>query len=150
MPITPTCFSRSMSTSRCANTLMNELYSSFYFRLQIINWFTQLCLAVHYLKQNKVLHRDIKLSNIFLSKDGMVTIIRMGYKVNLDQAWRLQHFPETQQLSRTHLDHYRYALLLGTRNLPRRAVQPQMRYLDAWERTLRAVCSSETFSRRFA
>eukprot|EP00927_Polykrikos_kofoidii_P025539 TRINITY_DN22923_c0_g1_i1.p1 TRINITY_DN22923_c0_g1~~TRINITY_DN22923_c0_g1_i1.p1 ORF type:complete len:999 (+),score=238.40 TRINITY_DN22923_c0_g1_i1:157-3153(+) len=44
---------------------------------QIMNWFVQLCLALQYVHSEKVLHRDLKTSNIFLANDGG-TIIKLG------------------------------------------------------------------------
>ena len=37
---------------------------------QVIDWFVQLCLALSYAHGRKVLHRDIKPQNIFLSRGG--------------------------------------------------------------------------------
>jgi len=38
----------------------------------IINWVAQLSLAVNYMHENRILHRDIKPQNIFLTKEGIV------------------------------------------------------------------------------
>ena len=42
---------------------------------QILDWFTQTCLALKHVHDRKILHRDIKAQNIFLTKTG---IIKMG------------------------------------------------------------------------
>ncbi len=39
---------------------------------QIWNWLYQLCSALKYIHLKKILHRDIKTQNIFLTKKGEV------------------------------------------------------------------------------
>nr|XP_012321633.1 serine/threonine-protein kinase Nek5 [Aotus nancymaae] len=39
---------------------------------QILGWFVQISLGLKYIHDRKILHRDIKTQNIFLSKNGMV------------------------------------------------------------------------------
>ncbi|KAJ8012974.1 hypothetical protein DPEC_G00048450 [Dallia pectoralis] len=38
---------------------------------QIVDWFVQICLGLKHIHDRKVLHRDIKSQNIFLTKNGM-------------------------------------------------------------------------------
>lgn len=43
---------------------------------QVMTWFVQLCLALQYIHSEKVLHRDLKTSNIFLTEGG--SSIKLG------------------------------------------------------------------------
>ncbi|XP_051822327.1 serine/threonine-protein kinase Nek1 isoform X3 [Antechinus flavipes] len=45
---------------------------------QIMDWFVQICLALKHVHDRKILHRDIKSQNIFLTKDGTVQLGDFG------------------------------------------------------------------------
>ncbi|XP_059852098.1 serine/threonine-protein kinase Nek3 isoform X2 [Delphinus delphis] len=44
----------------------------------ILNWFTQMCLGVNHIHKKRVLHRDIKSKNIFLTQKGKVKLGDFG------------------------------------------------------------------------
>ena len=86
---------------------------------QILDWTVQLCLAIKHVHDRKILHRDLKCQNIFLTKKGefccaasvRVTgagMIKLG---DFGIAKVLQH---TQDLAQTAIGtpYYLYALLL--------------------------------------
>nr|XP_022325749.1 serine/threonine-protein kinase Nek1-like isoform X1 [Crassostrea virginica] len=45
---------------------------------QVMDWFVQICLAIKHIHDRKILHRDIKSQNIFLSADGSVRLGDFG------------------------------------------------------------------------
>ena len=45
---------------------------------QVLNWFVQLCLGLKHVHDRKILHRDIKSQNIFLTKSGVVKLGDFG------------------------------------------------------------------------
>ena len=54
---------------------------------QILDWFTQICLAVYHIQKNKILHRDIKPQNVFMTKSSMVKLGDFGISKNLNTTW---------------------------------------------------------------
>ncbi|XP_040122942.1 serine/threonine-protein kinase Nek3 isoform X5 [Oryx dammah] len=44
----------------------------------ILHWFTQMCLGVNHIHKKRVLHRDIKSKNVFLTQDGKVKLGDFG------------------------------------------------------------------------
>ena len=57
---------------------LNDQKGKFFEESQILDWFTQICLALKHIHDRKILHRDLKSQNIFLSKNGLVKIGDFG------------------------------------------------------------------------
>ena len=43
-----------------------------------MDWFTQICLAIKHIHDKKILHRDLKSQNIFLTKNGLIKLGDFG------------------------------------------------------------------------
>ena len=56
---------------------------------QILYWFTQMCLALKHCHDRKILHRDIKAQNIFLTRNGLVKIGDFGIARVLESTTEL-------------------------------------------------------------
>jgi len=53
---------------------------------KILGWFTQICLAVQYLHDNRIIHRDIKVHNTFLTSQGIIKLGDFGISKQLEQT----------------------------------------------------------------
>jgi len=59
---------------------------SYFSEEQIIEWFCQICLAVQHLHENRIIHRDIKVHNIFLTSSGFVKLGDFGISKQLEHS----------------------------------------------------------------
>jgi NIMA (never in mitosis gene a)-related kinase len=57
---------------------------------QILDWFVQICLAIKHVHDRKVLHRDLKTQNVFLTRNGRIKLGDFGIarvlKSTIDKA----------------------------------------------------------------
>ena len=51
---------------------------------QILDWFIQICLALHHMHKKHILHRDIKSQNIFLTKNDIIKLGDFGISKSLN------------------------------------------------------------------
>lgn len=56
---------------------------------QILDWFTQICLALKHCHDRKILHRDLKTQNIFLTSKGLVKLGDFGIAKELERTTQL-------------------------------------------------------------
>ena len=50
------------------NKTIREAKANHFSENQILNWFTQICLAIKHIHDRKIIHRDLKCQNIFMTK----------------------------------------------------------------------------------
>eukprot|EP01060_Flectonema_neradi_P020827 TRINITY_DN2832_c1_g1_i1.p1 TRINITY_DN2832_c1_g1~~TRINITY_DN2832_c1_g1_i1.p1 ORF type:complete len:465 (+),score=54.64 TRINITY_DN2832_c1_g1_i1:42-1397(+) len=53
--------------------------------------FAQICLAVRHLHSRKILHRDLKTQNVFMTKDNIVKLGDFGLATALRHTWQQAH-----------------------------------------------------------
>eukprot|EP01016_Furgasonia_blochmanni_P037671 TRINITY_DN4461_c0_g1_i5.p1 TRINITY_DN4461_c0_g1~~TRINITY_DN4461_c0_g1_i5.p1 ORF type:complete len:639 (-),score=39.67 TRINITY_DN4461_c0_g1_i5:980-2896(-) len=54
---------------------------------KIVDWFTQICLAMKHVHEKKIIHRDIKSQNIFLTKEGNIKLGDFGIAIILSHTF---------------------------------------------------------------
>ena len=66
---------------RIKNQIKNK---TFFSENQILDWLTQICLGIKFLHDRKILHRDLKTENIFLTKNQIIKLGDFGVAKCLD------------------------------------------------------------------
>ena len=65
---------------------IKEQNGKFFPENKVLDWFTQICLAIKHIHDRKILHRDIKSQNIFLMKNGQIKLGDFGIAKCLNQT----------------------------------------------------------------
>jgi NIMA (never in mitosis gene a)-related kinase len=60
------------------STKIKERGGKYFTESAILDWFTQVCLAIKHIHDRKILHRDIKSQNVFLTKSGLLKLGDFG------------------------------------------------------------------------
>lgn len=69
------------------NSRIKKNYGVNFRETQVLDWFIQVVLSLHYVHQRKILHRDVKTQNIFLTSDGQVKLGDFGIARTLSNTY---------------------------------------------------------------
>lgn len=58
--------------------IRNQIKEGYFQESVILDWFTQICLAIRYIHKKRILHRDLKSKNVFLTKNGLIKLGDFG------------------------------------------------------------------------
>jgi NIMA (never in mitosis gene a)-related kinase len=58
--------------------LISDQKGRYFSESQIMDWFTQICLGIKHVHDRKILHRDIKSQNVFVTKQNIIKIGDFG------------------------------------------------------------------------
>ena len=54
---------------------------------EILNYLVQICLALNHIHKKKIIHRDLKSGNVFLTKSGLVKLGDFGISKGFKNTW---------------------------------------------------------------
>ena len=64
--------------------------NNYFTESEILDYFSQICMAIRHIHEKKIIHRDLKSGNIFLMKNGLVKLgdfgIAKGFQKTTDKA----------------------------------------------------------------
>jgi NIMA (never in mitosis gene a)-related kinase len=60
--------------------------NEFFSETEIMNWFLQICMALEYVHGRKILHRDLKSQNIFLTANNTIKLGDFGISKVLENT----------------------------------------------------------------
>ena len=68
--------------------IKNKKKNNFFPENEILDYFIQICFALKHIHDKKIIHRDLKSQNIFLTKKGLVKLGDFGIAKNLQYTWK--------------------------------------------------------------